>query len=97
MTIAQALLILYVFLGIAGVLIVLIIVRKHHHLGEGKRQFAARELFYKRYYDGIDIKLPRHMSERSKRLRRIKRCGANCIGNRWPPSVSPLSKHWARN
>ncbi len=58
MTVDQALGILYAFLGAVAGLIVLIIVQKFINRGEGRRQKRARDLFYKRYYDGFDVNLP---------------------------------------
>jgi cellulose synthase/poly-beta-1,6-N-acetylglucosamine synthase-like glycosyltransferase len=58
MTTDQALGILYFFLGLIALLIVLIIAQKIVNKGESQRQKHARDLFYKRYYDGLDVKLP---------------------------------------
>ncbi|HAV19981.1 MAG TPA: hypothetical protein DCX17_03035 [Firmicutes bacterium] len=58
MTIDQALLILFVFLGVIAILVLSIIGLSIYHHGESNRQKRARDLFYARYYDGVPTKLP---------------------------------------
>ncbi len=58
MTLTEALWILYTFLIASGFLILIIIIQAIHQSGESTRQGAIRDLFFRRYFDGEDVKLP---------------------------------------
>ncbi len=61
LTLPEALIILGIFFGVCLILILAIIIQAYVHKGEGRRQKLARDLFYARYYDGSDIRLPRRI------------------------------------